>query len=303
MHRRWGLFCGFLISCVILECGPPSFAAWPGRGFRRTAETTASRESGSACKSSKTIWTSRLFLASKWSSTCRRGRDGGFEDDSRQWFENLDGDVQFGAMVPVDVPLSGSPELASSWLLEEDSLDRLVRAGQPAFSEIKRAEDLETEDGVQIYTFSLPSLDLLGIGRASSSVNLFGALRSKVLEIGTVGKPRVCLELLGGTEIPLPTVSLNVTGSLMMAEDPSSEKRSRVVGRISLDVRGEAPSIAGFVVPEEVLRAAASEACRQTCIYASKKLERELSEDFARWRGERVRAERALGASRKRDPC
>merc|ERR1712007_275028 len=151
--------------------------------------------------------------------------------------------------------------LASSWLLEADSLDRLVQAGQPAFSEIRRAPELDGEDGVQVYQFILPSLELLGIGRVKSSLEMFGAIRNagapgamdRFLEVGTQGNPRATLELAGGSEIPLPTFGLNVSGALAISEHAASEKRSRAVGRVSIEVRGEFPSIAGFMVPEEVL--------------------------------------------------
>jgi len=85
---------------------------------------------------------------------------------------------------------------------------------------------------------------------------------------------------------------LNVTGELRIVNDEISQKRSSATGWVSIQVQGEVPNIAGITLPEEVLRAAAREACRQTCAYASRKLEVELSEDFAGWRAMKVRRER-----------
>eukprot|EP00913_Durusdinium_trenchii_P027236 g25554.t1 len=150
---------------------------------------------------------------------------------------------------------------------------------------------------MQVYKFSLPALDLMGLGRATSSINLFGAIRGaedKYLEIGTFGNPQANIRFATGMDLALPVFSLNVTGELRIMKDGFSEKRSSATGWVAIEVQGEVPSLAGITLPEEVLRGAAREACRQTCAYASRKLEQELSEDFARWRAEKAKAAAAL---------
>ncbi|CAE7037838.1 unnamed protein product [Symbiodinium sp. CCMP2456] len=222
-----------------------------------------------------------------------------------EWIDIQGARAKFGAKTPFRVSLGGAPDLAKQWLYgdgpSDNSVDRLVQAGKPAFSKIQRAKDLESSaTGMQVYEFSLPTLDLMGLGKATSSINLFGAIRNmdgpdadKFLDIGTFGNPRASIQFATGAEIALPMFSLNVTGALSIEGDAISERRSEAVGWVSIEVQGEVPSVAGITLPEEVLRAAAKEACRQTCAYASRKLEVELSEDFASWRAERVRRERS----------
>lgn len=220
---------------------------------------------------------------------------------SDEWIDIQGTKAKFGARTPFQVSLAGAPDLARSWLYGDDaadnSVDRLVKAGKPAFSKIERAKELERPNSAkQVYKFSLPALDLMGLGRATSSINLFGAIRDagseKFLEIGTFGDPRANIRFATGMDIDLPVFSLNVTGELRIVNDEISEKRSSATGWVSIQVQGEVPNIAGITLPEEVLRAAAREACRQTCAYASRKLEVELSEDFAGWRAMKVRRER-----------
>ncbi|CAK9010559.1 unnamed protein product [Durusdinium trenchii] len=219
---------------------------------------------------------------------------------SEEWIDIKGSKAKFGAKTPFQVALAGAPDLAASWLYGDEpgdnSVDRLVQAGKPAFSKIERAKELEEPNSpMQVYKFSLPALDLMGLGRATSSINLFGAIRGaedKYLEIGTFGNPQANIRFATGMDLALPVFSLNVTGELRIMKDGFSEKRSSATGWVAIEVQGEVPSLAGITLPEEVLRGAAREACRQTCAYASRKLEQELSEDFARWRAEKVRRER-----------
>ncbi|CAL1127725.1 unnamed protein product [Cladocopium goreaui] len=207
---------------------------------------------------------------------------------SDEWIDIQGTKAKFGARTPFQVSLAGAPDLARSWLYGDDatdnSVDRLVKAGKPAFSKIERAKEIfpsseleQPNSAKQVYKFSLPALDLMGLGRATSSINLFGAIRDagseKLLEIGTFGDPRANIRFATGMDIDLPVFSLNVTGELRIVNDEISQKRSSATGWVSIQVQGEVPNIAGITLPEEVLRAAAREACRQTCAYASRKLE------------------------------
>ncbi|CAJ1354287.1 unnamed protein product [Effrenium voratum] len=217
-----------------------------------------------------------------------------------EWIDIQGAKASFGATTPFTVALAGPLDLAEDWLFggaQDDSVDRLVQAGKPAFSKIERVKELEISgSGKQVYKFSLPDLDLMGLGKATSSINLFGAIREdargKFLEIGTFGNPKAKIGFATGLDIDLPVFSLNVTGELRIAQDGRSERQSLAVGSVSIAVKGEVPSLAGVTLPEQVLKAAAQEANRQTCAYASRKLELELSQDFAAWRGQKVRMER-----------
>jgi len=252
-----------------------------------------------------TNWSRNLFSPAnnhghaKTSVHARQQDSSGLSDE---WVDIQGARAKFGAVTPFKVSLAGAPDLAASWLYGDDaqdnSVDRLVQAGKPAFSKIERAKELEVPNSAkQVYKFSLPALDLMGLGKATSSINLFGAIRDsgageKFLEIGTFGDPKANIRFATGMDIDLPVFSLNVTGELKIVKDDISEKRSSAAGWVSIEVQGEVPSLAGITLPEEVLRAAAREACRQTCAYASRKLEVELSEDFAGWRAMKVRRDR-----------
>eukprot|EP00434_Breviolum_minutum_P007371 symbB.v1.2.006505.t1/scaffold361.1/size299464/28 len=278
---------------------------------------------------------SRVFVATNWSrnllsptnkhghaKTSVHARQQDSSGLSDEWIDIQGARAKFGAVTPFKVSLAGAPDLAASWLYGDDaqdnSVDRLVQAGKPAFSKIERAKELEAPNSTkQVYKFSLPALDLMGLGKATSSINLFGAIRDtgageKFLEIGTFGDPKANIRFATGMagssehcstcslgawaiapeDIDLPVFSLNVTGELKIVKDDISEKRSSAAGWVSIEVQGEVPNLAGITLPEEVLRAAAREACRQTCAYASRKLEVELSEDFAGWRAMKVRRDR-----------
>jgi len=205
----------------------------------------------------------------------------------------------------IDTELNGPPELARLWLLgdgeRDDSVDRLVRAARPVGAEVRRATELEDQaDGVKLYALELPVLEIPGLGKARSSITMRGAVRGSggpqpdggpFLEIGTVGDPRATIAFAAGPEVDLPTFNLNVTGALGV--DEAAGQASRAVGWVTIDIQAEVPSFGLFTVPEEILRPAAQEVCRQTVGYASRRLELELTKDFARWRGDRVRAERA----------
>eukprot|EP00438_Fugacium_kawagutii_P027397 Skav208444 [mRNA] locus=scaffold1952:206563:244376:- [translate_table: standard] len=201
-------------------------------------------------------------------------RDVGFSDE---WIDIQGTKAKFGARTPFKVSLAGAPDLAASWLYGDDAAVTGHDAG-----------------------LLMGSVGRLAgwLGRATSSINLFGAIRDagkeKFLEIGTFGDPRANIRFATGMDIDLPVFSLNVTGELRIVKDEISERRSSASGWVSIEVQGEVPNLAGITLPEEVLRAAAREACRQTCAYASRKLEVELSEDFAAWRAVKVRRERQM---------
>ncbi|CAK9104653.1 unnamed protein product [Durusdinium trenchii] len=212
---------------------------------------------------------------------------------SEEWIDIKGSKAKFGAKTPFQVALAGAPDLAASWLYGDEPGPCQVACvrTEPLLQELE-----EPNSPMQVYKFSLPALDLMGLGRATSSINLFGAIRGaeciRYLEIGTFGNPQANIRFATGMDLALPVFSLNVTGELRIMKDGFSEKRSSATGWVAIEVQGEVPSLAGITLPEEVLRGAAREACRQTCAYASRKLEQELSEDFARWRAEKVRRER-----------
>ncbi|CAK0799887.1 unnamed protein product [Prorocentrum cordatum] len=117
----------------------------------------------------------------------------------------------------------------------------------------------------------------------------------RYLAIGSEGGPRICLEL-GGSEVELPRFSLDVQeiGALGVAEEAGGESCRAEGGALlrRIAVAAQLPSVAGISVWWALLR---PKVCRQTVGFASRRLADSLSEDFARWRGERIRARR-LGA-------
>jgi len=231
-------------------------------------------------------------------------RASGPEQGPEQWFELEGSNVAFGASTLIDVELSGPPEVGQSWLLgdgpSDDSVDRLVRAARPVGAEIRRA--LEQEDpasNIKLYALELPVLEIPGLGKVRSSITMRGAVcdaggpqtgGGAFMDIGTVGYPRAALAFAAGPEIELPTFRLNVTGALGI--DASAGRASRAVGWVTIDIEAEVPRLGVFSVPEEILRPAAQEVCRQTVGFATRRMEQELAKDFACWRRDRMRSER-----------
>lgn len=224
----------------------------------------------------------------------------------REWFDMRDSSVRFGAEAPLDAPLSGNADLGRAWLVgspeqadEYDPVDHLIKAARPAGAEVRSLGI--TKDGRRMYELQLPQIELFGLGTARASVQMWGVVRSAggpqndqgaFLDIGSDGGPKAVIAIAGGHEVPLPRFDLQVRGAVGIEADGAGV--SRAIGWISIEVSGEPPRIGFFTPPEEVLRAAAREVCAHTVGYATRRLVRDFSQDFATWHSNRARAAAAL---------
>lgn len=235
-------------------------------------------------------------------------RSGGYNHESlespREWFATVGSGTEFGAAAPISAVLRGPSDLAGRWLLgdqqEYDSVDRLIRALRPAGAEVT---SVSGSDGAKNYQLQMPALELFGLGVVRSSAILWGRVRDSggpqaasgpFLEIGSAGGPKAALEI-GGQELAFPSFALTVRGALGL--EKAGETSSRVVGWISVEVEGELPRLGFFAPPEEVVRAAAKEICAQTVGFVTRKLARDLSDDFRAWQVEVARAEQVSARS------
>mmetsp|Transcript_123515 Transcript_123515/g.384487 ORF Transcript_123515/g.384487 Transcript_123515/m.384487 type:complete len:166 (-) Transcript_123515:2-499(-) len=158
-------------------------------------------------------------------------------------------------------------------------------------AEIRRGKPRRVPAGgrAQRYSLELPALRLLGLGTAEASMSVWGAVRrtggpqtggGPFMEIGSDEGPQVTLRVVGAGKVRLSRLSLDMRGALGVDE---GEEAPRIVGWVSLEVRGEVPSLGGISPPEVVLRPAAREALRRTVGFVTRRLGQDLARDFARW--------------------
>jgi len=222
------------------------------------------------------------------------------EREASEWFEMNETFVRFGAESILDVPLSGSPDLANDWLLGngpgDDSIERLLKAARPVGADIMPGV-VDEATGISNFKLALPNLELLGLGHISSSVTVWGVRRETGgpsdppgahLEIGSNGSPQVNI-YFSVQEISLDTFGLDVCGELAISE---KKGKGRAVGWASIKVQSDLPTVMGMPLPEDVLRTAAREVCKNTVSFATRSISDNLAQDFSAWRTERVRIER-----------
>lgn len=282
----------------------------PGQGFVSTARRRRCASLGSAdvhVRHRGRLWRLRRQARLRYPSYEEASRIG-----DREWFDMVGSRASFGASNKLEVPIEAPLELAEAWLFGEgpadDSVDRIIRAARPGGGGVRHAVELEDpSDGAKMYTLDMPTVELPAIGSAKSSFTMYGLVYEldavadgscRCMELGTAGdSARASLELYAGPKFDLPFFKLNVTGALGIRE--SRRQRCSVVGWVSLDIQGELPGLGPLSVPVEVIRVAAKEVCRQTIVFTTSTLERELASNFARWRVQQQRARIARRAASK----
>jgi len=211
----------------------------------------------------------------------------------QEWFEQRGSQVTFGASAPIDVSLPGKAEVAQRWLVGcegYDSVDRLIRAARPVGADVRYVAT--AQDGARSYELALPGIELFGLGKIKSGVRMYGATCTSggpqvgggpFLKIGSDGGPFATL-LAGGQELPFPSFDLTITGALGI--EPDGTEKGRIRGWISVEIKGEMPRIGFFEAPEAITRGAAKEVCSQTVGFATRRLTRDLRDDFVLWQRE-----------------